>query len=167
MYYFNCFFVYSIFGYFFEMLLTKIIGTTPKSGILYGPITPVYGVGAVIILLVSKWIFKNINTSKLLQTTIIILIVMILLTLIEWIAGEIIERTMNEVFWNYSSLKYNIGKYIALEVTLVWGLMSLILIYIINPFLDNFIKKIPTPLTLLLILFLVLDIIITFIIKKT
>jgi len=54
---------------------------------------------------------------------------LIILTIIEAIAGYSIEFIFNITFWDYSNYKFNIGKYIALESSLIWGIGSIILIY--------------------------------------
>ena len=49
-------FVFSIFGYLLETVYAFITHTNFKSGILYGPITPLYGVGIIIIFCLSNYI---------------------------------------------------------------------------------------------------------------
>lgn len=57
------------------------------------------------------------------------------------------EKLTNRTMWDYSDLKFNIGKYIALEIALVWGFMSLIIVYLVKPWLDKIIIKIPRLIT--------------------
>lgn len=159
MHYINIFFVYSIIGYIFETHIMK-----SKSGILYGPITPIYGVGATIINILSKYLFYNLHLPRWQETIITALILVIILTILELISGILIEKIFHIVFWDYSYLKFHIGHYIALEVSLGWMVASLILIYFINPILDEFIIKIPIEITYSLIFIFIIDIILT--IKK-
>lgn len=158
MYYINCFFVYSFLGFLFETLVGKVTGTNFNSGILYGPITPIYGIGVVLIMVISKYFFLNLHMPRWIETVIVFLILLVILTLIEWIGGILIEKIFDIVFWDYSHLKWNIGKYISLEISLIWGILSLILIYIIKPFLDPMILKIPIVLTYILIFLFFIDI---------
>ena len=67
--------------------------------------------------------------------------------------------------WNYSSKRYNIGKYICLEYIPVWGLLGVLITYVAKPFLDKIIKLIPKQVTYLFYLILALDFIITLITK--
>ena len=88
---------------------------------------------------------------------------MIILTLIEWLGGVLIEAVFHVTFWNYKEFNYHIGKYICLEVTLVWGILSLILIYLIHPFINGFILLIPNIIICILIVLMIIDYIFTFV----
>lgn len=46
MYYINCFFLYSFLGFIIENIVHLINKDDSGSGILYGPWTPIYGVGS-------------------------------------------------------------------------------------------------------------------------
>ena len=157
MYYLNCFFVYSILGYIAEGALGLIMGNGFKSGILNGFWTPVYGIGAVTILFISEYIFKNLHLNKILETIIIFVVVAIVLSFIEGLGGTLIEKLFGKVFWDYSDQKFNIGHYVSLRMTLIWGLSSILFIYIIHPLLSGFIKKIPSWITILLIILFIID----------
>ena len=165
MYLINCFFIYSILGFIFEGLVTLITSGHFSSGIFYGPWTPVYGVGAIIILIVSKKLFKNLHMHRLLETIIVFFVVSILLSFAEWVGGVLIELIFDTSLWDYSKQDFNLGKYVSLEMTLVWGFMSVLFIYIIHPILDKVIEKIPKWLTILLIISFIIDVIITLISK--
>lgn len=77
-----------------------------------------------------------------------------------------IEKIFNVVFWDYSSQRFHIGHYISLEMTIVWGISSIIFVYIIHPLLDKLIKKVPFWATILLTVLFLFDITKTFIDKK-
>ena len=53
MYYLNYFFIFSIFGHLLETTMYKIFNWNLESGFLYGYWTPVYGLGAILILFLS------------------------------------------------------------------------------------------------------------------
>ena len=165
MYYINCFFIYSIIGFLFEHIIYFLLGHEGDSGILYGPWTPVYGIGILIIILVSNFIFKNLHSSKLLQTLVIFIAVVVLLTTIELLGGILIEKIFKITFWDYSNFKFHIGKYIALEISLAWGLLSIFVVYIIKPLLDKLIFKIPIWLTVIFILLFIIDMTFTILLK--
>lgn len=160
MYYLNIFFVYSILGFIYEILLAIILGNNISSGILYGPWTMIYGFGSLIILLYSKMLFRKLKLKKIIEIILFFISVTILLTILEFIGGKTIEILFNEVLWDYSKLKYSFGKYIALEVSLVWGIMSLLLIYVIHPKLKKYIKKIPKYVTKTILTIFCIDVII-------
>jgi len=67
--------------------------------------------------------------------------------------------------WNYTHKKYNIGKYICLEYVPIWGLLGVIITYILKPFIDKVIKLIPKEATYFFTIILLLDLVITIITK--
>ena len=141
MYYLNCFFLYSILGFLLETGYAFVSKSNFESGILYGPWTPIYGIGVVVILLLSNYFFMNLHMPRWLETIIVFFVVAIFLSCLELIGGVLIEKILGIRFWNYTDHKFNIGTYISLEMTLVWGVATVIFIYVINPLLNNFVKN--------------------------
>lgn len=133
------------------------------SGFLYGPITPIYRVGSVIILIINKYIIKKIKCNKFFTILLQFIIFTILLTVIEFIGGFILKKLLNIELWNYNNKKYNIGKYISLDLSLIWGMFSILFIYIIHPFINKFIKKIPNKVTYIFIAIFLIDLFLTII----
>lgn len=164
MYYINSFFLYSLLGFIIESTIFKNTILKP-SGILNGPITLVYGVGGITILLVKKYIIDKIKTNKIFKIFLSFIIYTIILTLVELICGYLCHLIFGIDMWNYTSKKYNIGKYICLEYMPIWGLYGLTITYILKPFLDKIIKQIPREVTYLFIILLSLDLIITILTK--
>lgn len=161
MYLLNCFFVYSILGYILEMIFGFVIGANNvESGILYGPWTPIYGIASILIIVISNRLFKNLHLPRWLETIIVALVLMIVLSALEWLGGILIELIFGFSFWDYTKYKFNLGKYICLEMALLWVVMSIIFIYVINPFLEKYIKKIPVLLTIVFVLLFMVDLVI-------
>lgn len=139
--------------------------TLKASGVLNGPVTLVYGVGSVILILINKYIIDKIKVKKILKIIISFIIYAILLTLVELISGYICNLIFDVDMWNYTNKKYNIGKYICLEYIPIWGLLGVLITYVLKPFFDKIIKQIPKESTYFFMLILSLDIIITLITK--
>ena len=133
---------------------------------LYGPFTPIYGIGVLLILVISKFIFNILNLNKVLEVIIIVLSLTIILTVLEWIGGVLIEKIFHVTFWNYSNFKFHIGKYVALEVSFIWALGSLLVIYVLQPLINKFIFSIPSYVTYILIIIFTIDLVVTFSSKK-
>lgn len=157
MYYLNCFFLYSILGFVLETFCAYISKSGFQSGILYGPWTPIYGIGVVVILLLSNYFFMNLHMPRWLETIIVFFIVAIFLSCLELLGGVLIEKIFHIKFWDYSSHKYNIGSYISLEMSLIWGIATILFIYLINPIFKNVVKRIPNYLTILLVIGIIVD----------
>lgn len=161
-YYLNIFFLSSFLGYILETCLKTFIFHSMNNGILFGPWIPVYGFGAVIVLYVTRYVFHQFKASRFVKLLLTLLIVIILLTLLELIAGYLIEWLFHKVFWDYSHFKFHFGHYIALEISLLWGVFSLLFIYIIQPLENKIIKKIPKWSTILVGCCFLLDVLLTF-----
>ena len=161
MYYLNYFFIMSLIGHFIE----TFIYDDGNSGILLAPWTPVYGIGTILILLINKVINKYIK-NKYVKIILLFLSSMIILSIIEAMGGYLIEYLFHTTFWDYSDFKFNIGKYIAVEIAIIWGLCSILLIYFIKPLIDKIISKIPKYLTYTLLILFIIDLVLTLIIKR-
>ncbi len=164
MYYFNNFLLFSIFGHLLESIIYLFLNNNGYSGILYGPWTPVYGFGIILIIIIYNLIKKT-KLTGIKKVISIFLISMILLTIIEFIGGISIEYFFHKKLWSYTNLKFHIGRYIALEISIIWGLCSILYIYLIKPITDKIIKRIPYYITICISVFFVIDLILTIINK--
>ena len=166
MYYLNTFLLYSILGFLLETIRSFLVNSKFTSGILYGPWTPIYGIGIVIVILISNYLFAHLHLSRWIETFITFVIITLILTLLEWIGGILIEKIFHTVFWDYSKEAFSIGKYISLSKSLMWGVGSIIFIYVLKPLLEGVIKHIPIPVTIILTLLMLSDFILTFVNKS-
>ncbi len=157
MFYLNLFFIYSLLGH----LLEKILYPNHISGILYGFWTPIYGIGAIMIVITYKFLEKRLKLNKWTKAICTFLIGAVFLSGIEFLGGTLIETIFGITFWDYSKMKFNIGKYASLEMSLAWGTASLVLIYIIEPVLRKIAHKIPKWVTITLSSLFVIDIVIS------
>ena len=166
MYYINTFILYAILGFILETVRSTVANNKFTSGILYGPWTPIYGFGIILIIILSNYLFSHLHLSKTVEIIIFFLVITLILTFLEWIGGILIEKIFHVVFWDYSKEMFSIGKYISLSKSLIWGLGSIFFLYLIKPFIDSVIKKIPLPLTLVFINLIFIDLIFTIYIKS-
>lgn len=166
MYYLNTFLIYSILGFMLETTRSFLVNSKFTSGILYGPWTPIYGFGIVLVILISNYLFSHLHLPRWVETLSTFIIITIVLTLLEWIGGVLIEKIFHVVFWDYSKEALSIGKYISLSKSLIWGVGSIIFIYVLKPLLEGVIKHIPIPVTIILTLLMLSDFILTFVNKS-
>ena len=166
MYYLNTFLLYSILGFLLETVRSFLVNSKFTSGILYGPWTPIYGIGIVIVILISNYLFAHLHLSRWVETLITFMIITLVLTLLEWLGGVLIEKIFHVVFWDYSKEALSIGKYISLSKSLIWGVGSIIFIYVLKPLLEGVIKRVPVPVTVILTLLMLSDLILTFVNKS-
>lgn len=157
MYAINCFFFFAILGFLFESLFFILIKKPYNSSTLLGPWTTVYGIAFFIILFIGNWL-KKFHFSKSIEVVLFFLLNTFILSMLEFIAGELILFISKVRYWNYQNLTWNIDGFICLEVSLFWGLGSIILYYFLYPKIKPFLKKIPKFITILLVLLYSLDI---------
>lgn len=162
MYYINIFFIFSFIGFLFENVLNIFTNDTFNSGILYGPWTFIYGIGALLIVVVNKFL-NQYHLKKVKEIILFYLIVTILMTLVEFSGGMLIENIFHRVYWDYTNMRFNYGKYICLEVSLVWGLMATLINYLVLPLINKFEKKIPWFITIIFVILFIIDIVFTLI----
>lgn len=159
MYYLYNFVIYSILGFIFETIFALIGNFSLNSGFMYGPYTIVYGIGIVLIFSMFEK-FKNIN-PKIKKIIIMFISSFILLTFLELTGGILLKEIYHKSLWNYKGLPLNLGKYISIEVSTIWSILSIIIYTYLKPITDKIIKKIPNFLILGITLIMIIDLIIT------
>ena len=125
-----CFIVYSLIGWIYESILKTIVQKKiVNSGFLFGPFCPIYGMGAVIMLIFLDWLKGN--------NTLLFITAFFILSLWEYLVGWGLEKIFNTKYWDYSNFRFNIKGRICLQASLVWAAFSLIFINFFHPFMDK------------------------------
>ena len=153
------FVIYSFLGFIVETIfgiLTKGVVESRKS-CLFGPFCCIYGLGAAI-MIPGLQKFKKSNWGIFIAGAIEGSVIEYI---ISWI-GEIIFKIK---WWDYSNMPFNINGRITLTFSIFWGLLALVLMRFLNPYLERGINKLPKKwfdiLTISLTIFLILDLLIT------
>lgn len=146
-YYLNTFLIYSFLGFCLETTMKTFFFKDMNNGFLLGPWIPIYGIGVCIIIVLMRLIFNRFKVNRITKIFLLFVISVLVLTLLELTSGHLIEMLTGKIFWDYSKLKFNIGHYIALEISIVWGIMSIVITYVIKPIVDKIIDKIPKLVT--------------------
>ena len=152
--------MYSVIGWIYEVFLEVVVYKWGFSnrGVLFGPYCPVYGFGAVLMTYFllrkeKKW-YENFLYGSLIGGS------------FEFLASFLQETFTGAVSWDYSTKFLNIGGRTTVPYMLVWGLLSLFLVYIIYPFLSKYIEKIPYNLGMIiyyiLLAFIIFDLFVSF-----
>ena len=162
MYYVNVFFIFSFIGFLFENVLNIFTNDNFNSGILYGPWTFIYGIGVLLMVIVYKFL-QQFHLKKWKEVVLFYIIITVVMTLVEFSGGMLIETIFHRTYWDYTDMRFNYGKYICLEVSLAWGLLSTLITYLVLPFINKLEKKIPWFVGVGLIILFVMDIIFTLI----
>ena len=129
-----------------------------RRGVIYGELSPVYGFGAVGLayFLMRKerpW-YKNFLYGTFIGGG------------FEYIASLVQEKFTGTISWDYSNLLLNINGRTTVPFMLVWGLLSLMMVYIFFPILSSLIEKLPynlgTIIFYVLLILISIDILISF-----
>ena len=125
----------SIIGWILEVLYRSFISKKfINPGLMLGCSLPVYGVGGIILnLLADIKVVNNIYFNYFILS----LIAMVLLTLIEYVGGVLLEKIFKIKLWDYSKYKYNLKGLICLRMSIIWGIVSLIYFVLLNNFLNE------------------------------
>ena len=129
------FIIYSFLGWCLESVYKTIIFKKPtNSGFLYGPFCPMYGLGAILMISISS--LSN-------NVLVIFILSFIVFTVWEYIVAVILEKAFKTKYWDYSNLKFNIQGRICLKNSIYWGILGILLVFIIQPLIERFTNLIP------------------------
>ena len=125
-----CFFlIYSFLGWVIEVVFHVVVGgKIINRGFLNGPICPVYGFGMICVLLIYNLVGSD-------NTFIVFLEGLVFTTLIELIAGFILDKFFHARWWDYSSMPLNLNGYICLGFSIIWGLAVVFVIKLVHVFI--------------------------------
>ncbi|MCR4688312.1 MAG: hypothetical protein K5745_02060 [Saccharofermentans sp.] len=131
---------YAFIGWIIEVLYHAVCkGQIVNRGFLNGPICPVYGVGMVGVIAITNMINSELDKrgidSNSLRLLFIFLGGTVFATVIELIAGWALDKLFHARWWDYTSLPFNVGGYICLEFSILWGLGILFVVQIVHPLL--------------------------------
>ena len=128
--------IYSFLGWCIESIYKTIIEKKlTNSGFLYGPYCPIYGFGALIMILVFSQVPNNVF--------IVFIISVFILTVWEYIVGVILEKIFKTKYWDYSHLKFNIKGRVCLKNSIYWGILGVIFVFIVHPIIESEVALIP------------------------
>ncbi len=141
--YFLYFLMYSMIGWLSEILLVLIKRHEYSNrGVLFGPYCPVYGVGAILFIILIYHLIKDKSLKrKILMIPVVFILSAIIATIIELIASYLCEFITGSWSWDYSKYKYDFQGRIALFPSTIFGLGGVLFLYILQPLFEKIIKK--------------------------
>lgn len=151
--YFLYFIILAIIGWIMEVTLQLVQKHKfSNRGFLIGPYCPIYGCGAILITLLL---------NKYLNDPITLFIMAILLCgVLEYLTSYFMEKIFHLRWWDYSKKKFNINGRVCLDTIIPFGILGMLIMYILNPFfLDKL--KLLSQTTLNIVFYIVISIYIT------
>lgn len=106
--------------------MSVLKGKWVNRGFMRGPFLPIYGSGAIIVLIFTLPYRDN--------AVAVFFMGMISATILEYFTGVAMEKLFHVRYWDYSKNKFNVNGHICLSSSLAWGVFSVILtLYAHNP----------------------------------
>lgn len=159
------FFVFCVTGWVWEVSLHLVAdGTFVNRGMLHGPWIPIYGAGSLLILT----LLYRLRKKPILEFTAIV----ILAGIIEYMTSYYTEELFSgKKWWDYQGYFLNLDGRICAEGLLTFGIGGMILVYLIAPMLDNYLRKMKTqiavPICVILLSLFMIDQVYSFINPNT
>lgn len=130
------FFLYSFFGWIWESCYVSLREHRwVNRGFMHGPMLPLYGSGAVSVLIITLPVRDNLP--------LVFIMGMIGATLLEFFTGMVMESLFHVRYWDYSHLKFNVKGYICPVASLCWGVFSIMMVKVVHIPIEEVILKIP------------------------
>lgn len=127
---FAYFMFYSIAGWVLESVYRSFCEKGfVNTGFLNGPFCPIYGIGTIIMLLFLKDFQKNV--------ILLFIISFLMLSAWEYVVGVLLEKIFKTRYWDYSDHKINIKGRVCLFNSVCWGIIGVLFIKYIHPFIEK------------------------------
>ena len=127
------FLIYAFLGWCCEIGFCGIAeGHFVNRGFMSGPWCPIYGFGGVLIVVCLTPIENN--------YVLLFLGAMLLCSAIELVTGWAMEKIYHTRWWDYSDKKFNIGGYICLQFSILWGCFGIFLMKLLHPFVFGIVQ---------------------------
>ena len=130
------FFTYSFLGWVCECIYCSIPAKKfINRGFLAGPYCPIYGCGALLVLYLLK--------PFLYQPLLLFIMGMIVTSFLEYFTSWIMELLFHTKWWDYTNYRFNIHGRVCLRNSFLFGIMSLVVCYIVHPSIIHIANMIP------------------------
>ena len=133
------FFFYCFFGWCFESAYVSLCKRKfVNRGFIRGPFLPLYGSGAVMMLLVSAPVKDSL--------VLVFLAGCVGATALEYVTGVVMEALFKVRYWDYSNQRFQFQGQICLSSTLCWGALTVFLSRYLHPAVERLAFLIPPAL---------------------
>ena len=130
------FYFYCFFGWIFESTYVSICKRKfVNRGFMRGPFLPIYGSGAIMMLVVSMPFQDNLILTYLAGC--------VGATVLELVTGLTMEALFKVRYWDYSNQKFNYKGVICLSSTLAWGFLTLFMTQFLHKIVEALVFRIP------------------------
>ena len=126
-YYVALFAIYSFMGWIVEVIYRSITQRKfVNAGFLFGPFIPIYGFGALFLILLQHFFHSWHLLPRLFMFG-------LALTVIEYMVGYFAEKIFGLTLWDYSEYRFNFHGRVCLLFSVIWAALAFIFITFIHP----------------------------------
>ena len=130
------FLIYSCLGWCVEVVYAAATtGQLVNRGFLNGPVCPIYGFGMILVLFFLTPLEDNL--------LLLYLGGVILPSALELVGGWALYKLYRTRWWDYTDKPFNIGGYVCLEFSLMWGVGAIVMVKAIHPTIAALVNIIP------------------------
>ena len=130
------FYMYCFFGWCFESAYVSAKSRKlVNRGFMRGPFLPLYGSGAIMMLVVSMPFQENIFMTYIAGV--------IGATTLEYVTGVAMEALFKVRYWDYSNQRFNFQGHICLSSSLAWGFLTILMTRVVHRPIEQLVFSIP------------------------
>ncbi|MGM9849412.1 MAG: putative ABC transporter permease [Bacilli bacterium] len=131
-YYFSLFMIYSFIGWTMEVIWNLFTDKKlVNRGFLIGPYCPIYGVGCLLLIILLGR-FKS-------DPVLLFFMSIIVCSILEYSTSYIMEKLFKARWWDYSEYKFNLNGRICAATMIPFGILGVLVVYYLNPFVSKFV----------------------------
>lgn len=153
-FYFYCFFGWCFESTYVSLKSRKLV----NRGFMRGPFLPLYGSGAIMMLVVSMPFQDNIFMVYIAGC--------LGATVLEYVTGVTMEALFKVRYWDYSKNRFNFQGHICLGSSLAWGFLTILMTEVIHKPVESMVLSVPgnalTVITLFLTAYICADFALSF-----
>lgn len=153
------FYFYCFFGWVFESTFVSLKSKHfVNRGFMRGPFLPIYGSGAIMMLVVSMPFQDNIFLTYIAGC--------FGATVLELVTGMTMEALFKVRYWDYSNQRFNYKGHICLSSTIAWGFLTILMTEFVHKGVEKVVFAIPgivvTVITIIVTEYIVVDFTLSF-----
>ena len=153
------FYFYCFLGWIFESTYVSIKSRKfVNRGFMRGPFLPIYGSGAIMMLMVSMPFQDNLVLTYFAGC--------VGATALELVTGIAMESLFKVRYWDYSNQRFNYKGHICLSSTIAWGFLTILMTEFLHKGVERLIFAVPygivTALTVVVSVYIIVDFTLSF-----
>ncbi len=153
--YFIWFIIFSVVGWIFETIFCSVVdGFYQNRGFLYGPVCPIYGLGAVFCIGVAD-VANHYGYYDRFSAWQVFLIGYIFSAVLEYSVHYLLEKKFHATWWDYKNMPLNINGRICVPASTLFGLSYMFIFKFVYPLVLKMRTDVPSGVTELVAMILV------------